>query len=96
MILCEDLVEMVHLEKVLWHPRRGIYISPYKASGHVLFKGLSILKEELVSQPTVALVLSSNWCILPGYAKRFQQLPGKLRSRLIGGTHHKRIHGVGP
>lgn len=95
-ILYLDLDGVVHHEKVLWHPRRGIYMSPYQASGHVLFEWLPILEEELASHPSVALVLSSTWCIRPGYAKTLQHLPEKLRSRFIGGTYHKRVHGADP
>lgn len=88
-----DLDGVVHHEKVLWHPRKGIYMSPYEARGHALFEWLPILEEELALHPSVALVLSSTWCIRPGYAKTLQRLPEQLRARFIGGTYHK-IHGA--
>lgn len=95
-ILYLDLDGVVHHEKVLWHPRKGIHMSPYQASGHVLFEWLPILEEELAPYPSVALVLSSTWCIRPGYAKTLQRLPEPLRARFIGGTYHKRVHGTDP
>lgn len=56
----------------------------------------SLLEEALAPYPCVALVLSSTWCIRPGYAKTLQRLPEQLRARFIGGTYHKRVHGADP
>lgn len=85
---------MVHHEAVLWHPRIGIYMSPHGAVGRTLFEWAPILEEELTPYPSVALVLSSTWCIRPGYAHTLKRLPESLQSRFIGGTYHKRIHGA--
>jgi len=41
-------------------------------------------------------VLSSTWCIRPGYSATLKRLPPSLRSRFIGGTYHKRVHGADP
>ncbi|UJB66453.1 hypothetical protein YS110_17665 [Acidovorax sp. YS12] len=95
-VLYLDLDGVVHHEAVLWHPRRGIYMSPQEAADHTLFEWLPILEEELAQHPAVALVLSSTWCIRPGYAKTLQRLPEQLRARFIGGTYHKRVHGADP
>lgn len=95
-VLYLDLDGVVHHEAVLWHPHRGIYMSPYEAPSHALFEWLPILEEELAPYPSVALVLSSTWCIRPGYAKTLQRLPKELRARFIGGTYHKRVHGADP
>lgn len=95
-VLYLDLDGVVHHEAVLWHPRRGIYMSPYQAAGHTLFEWIHILEEELAPHPAVALVLSSTWCIRPGYSVTLKRLPASLRSRFIGGTYHKRVHGVDP
>lgn len=54
------------------------------------------MQEELAPYPQVAIVLSSTWCIRPGYAKTLQLLPKELRARFIGGTFHKRVHGADP
>lgn len=91
-----DLDGVVHHEKVLWHPRKGIYMSPYEAAGHSLFEWIPILESVLEPYPTVALVLSSTWCIRPGYSATLKRLPASLRARFIGGTYHKRVHGVDP
>lgn len=95
-VLYLDLDGVVHHEAVLWHPRCGIYMSPYQATEHSLFEWLPHLLEELAPYPHVSLVLSSTWCIRPGYAKTLQRLPEQLRARFIGGTFHKRVHGADP
>lgn len=95
-ILYLDLDGVVHHEKVLWHPGKGIYMSPYEAAGHTLFEWLPVLEHVLEPYPALALVLSSTWCIRPGYSATLKRLPITLRSRFIGGTYHKRVHGVDP
>lgn len=95
-VLYLDLDGVVLHEAVLWHPRKGIYMSPYQAVGHALFEWLPHLEEALAPFPGVALVLSSTWCIRPGYSKTLQLLPDSLRMRFIGGTFHKRVHGADP
>ncbi len=95
-VLYLDLDGVVHHEKVLWHPRKGIYMSPYEAAGHSLFEWIPILEAVLEPYPTVALVLSSTWCIRPGYSATLKRLPAYLRARFIGGTYHNRVHGVDP
>lgn len=71
-------------------------MSPYEASGHKLFEWLPILEKELAPYPSAALVLSSSWCVKPGYAKTLERLPAQLQARFIGGTYHKRVHGYDP
>ena len=95
-VLYLDLDGVVHHEKVLWHPRKGIYMSQYEASGHSLFEWVPILESVLQPHPAVALVLSSTWCIRPGYSATLKRLPATLSARFIGGTYHKRVHGVDP
>lgn len=95
-ILYLDLDGVVHHEAVYWHPRRGVFMSPKHAQGRSLFEWVSILEEALAPYPDVALVLSSTWCIQPGYGKTLKRLPPTLRSRFIGGTYHRRAHGADP
>lgn len=95
MVLYLDLDGVVQHEAVLYHPKRGIYMSPIQ-TGRVLFEWIPILEGILRPYPDVALVLSSTWCIRPGYAKTLERLPSSLRSRFIGGTYHRRIHGADP
>ncbi len=95
-VLYLDLDGVVHHEKVLWHPRKGIYMSPYEAAGHSLFEWIPILESVLQPHPAVALVLSSTWCIRPGYSATLKRLPATLSARFIGGAYHKRVHGVDP
>ncbi|AYM96406.1 hypothetical protein EAG14_10360 [Acidovorax sp. 1608163] len=96
MVLYLDLDGVVHHEKVLWHPSKGIFMSPYEAAGHALFEWVPILEAALEPYPAVALVLSSTWCIRPGYSATLKRLPAALRTRFIGGTYHKRVHGIDP
>ncbi|WP_338799274.1 HAD domain-containing protein [Acidovorax sp. DW039] len=95
-VLYLDLDGVVHHEKVLWHPSKGIFMSPYEAAGHALFEWVPILEAALEPYPAVALVLSSTWCIRPGYSATLKRLPPSLRARFIGGTYHKRVHGADP
>ena len=95
-VLYLDLDGVVHHDQVLWHPHKGIYMSPYEAPGRSLFEWVPILEAALDPYPSVALVLSSTWCIRPGYSATLKRLPPSLRSRFIGGTYHKRVHGTDP
>ena len=95
-VLYLDLDGVVHHEKVLWHPRKGIHMSPYEAAGHSLFEWISVLESVLEPYPAVALVLSSTWCIRPGYSATRKRLPASLSARFIGGTYHGRVHGLDP
>lgn len=38
-VLYLDLDGVLHHEAVLWHPRKGIFMSPYEAAGHTLLSG---------------------------------------------------------
>ncbi|WP_137917203.1 HAD domain-containing protein [Hydrogenophaga sp. 2FB] len=91
-----DLDGVVHHEAVYIHPKAGIYMSPKEAPGRVLFEWLPILIDLLEPYPDLKLVLSSTWCIRPGYRKTLDRLPLTLRERFVGGTFHKRIHGSDP
>jgi hypothetical protein len=81
---------------VLWHPSKGISMSTVLAPGRELFEWIHYLELALAPYPAIALVLSSTWCIRPGYAKTLKRLPESLRSRFIGGTFHRRVHGRDP
>lgn len=95
-ILYLDLDGVVQHEQVLWHPRRGIYMDPVRAQGRTLFEWLPHLEAAIAPYPDLAIVLSSTWCVRPGYAKTLRRLPEALRSRFIGGTFHRRVHGADP
>lgn len=95
-LLYLDLDGVVQHEAVYWHPRRGPFISPAQAPGRTLFEWLPQLEVALLPFPEVALVLSSTWCIRPGFGKALKNFPPALRSRFIGGTFHRRWHGADP
>lgn len=95
-VLYLDLDGVVQHEAVLFHPRRGIYMSPILAPGRMLFEWLPHLEALLEEFPSVALVLSSSWCVHPGYGQTLKRLPSSLSARFIGGTYHSRVHGVDP
>lgn len=91
-----DLDGVVQHEAVMWHARRGVYMSPDAGPGRTLFEWVPCLEEALAKFPQVALVLSSSWCVYPGYGKTLKRFPAELRDRFIGGTYHKRVHGADP
>lgn len=93
-VLYLDLDGVIQHEAVLFHPRRGIHMSPTEAPGRTLFEWAPILVGILAPYPEVRLVLSSSWCIRPGYDKTLRRMPESLRLRFIGGTYHRRVHGA--
>lgn len=95
-VLYLDLDGVVHHEAVMWHPRRGIYMHPTDAAGHSLFEWAPQLEHLLTLYPDVGLVLSSSWCVYPGYGDTLKRLPSDLRNRFVGGTYHKGVHGRDP
>ena len=95
-VLYLDLDGVVHHEAVYWHPNRGAYMHPILGRGHQLFEWLQFLEDALLPYPDIALVLSSSWCIRPGYGKTLRRFPPGLRARFIGGTFHRRVHGLDP
>lgn len=95
-VLYVDLDGVVQHEAVIWRPRRGVYMCNEEAPGRTLFEWLPILEKALAPFPEVALVLSSTWCIRPGYAATLKRFPAALRSRFVGGTFHRRVHGTDP
>jgi hypothetical protein len=95
-LLYLDLDGVVQHEAVLWHPRRGPFLSPQLSAGRKMFEWVPQLEEALAPFPHVALVLSSTWCIRPGFGKTLKNFPPALRSKFVGGTFHKRWHGADP
>lgn len=91
-----DFDGVLQHEAVMWHHRRGIFMSPTEAPGRSLFEWAHILESILQEFPNVALVLSSTWCLRPGYGKALKRLPEGLRARFVGGTFHRLVHGIDP
>lgn len=61
-----------------------------------LFEWSRFLTAALEPYPDVKLVLSSRWCLHPGYSRTLKRLPEQLRHRFVGGTFHRRHHGTDP
>jgi hypothetical protein len=95
-LLYLDLDGVAHHEAVFWHPRKGPFMSPELATGRSLFEWVPELEEALAPFPDVGLVLSSTWCIRPGFSKTLKYFSPALRSKFVGGTFHKRSHGADP
>lgn len=91
-----DFDGVLQHQAVMWHRKRGIYMSPTEAPGRTLFEWTHYLEEALNGFPEVALVLSSTWCVKPGYGKALKYLSAILRPRFVGGTFHRRVHGADP
>lgn len=94
LVLYLDLDGVLHHEQVLWSAKRGIYMCPRLAPGRSLFEWAHYLIEALDPFPQAQLVLSSSWCRRPGFGDTMKRLPASLRSRFVGGTFHKRVHGA--
>lgn len=92
-VLYMDLDGVLQHEAVMHHPRRGIYMSPDLAPGRELFEWVPYLEKTLDEFPEVRCVLSSSWCVWPGYGRTMKRLPEGLRSRFVGGTYHSRVFG---
>jgi hypothetical protein len=86
-ILYLDFDGVLHHEDVLWHPRRGAYMSP-DASGHRLFEHVPILEQLLDRFPQVKIVLSTSWVRQYGFSGTAKRLGPVLRQRCIGATFH--------
>lgn len=94
LLLYVDFDGVLHHEAVLWHHKRGIYMSSTEAPGRTLFEWSKFLDAITADFPEFGLVLSSSWCVRPGFGKALKFLPRELRSRFIGGTFHRRYHGA--
>jgi hypothetical protein len=94
LIVYLDLDGVLHHEEVLWSSKKGIYMCPKLAPGRVLFEWLPYLENVLKEFPEVELVLSSSWCIRPGYGDTMKRFPPEIQRRFVGGTYHSRIHGA--
>lgn len=94
LVVYVDLDGVLQHQQVLHHPRRGIYLCPEQAPGRVLFEWAPTLVELLEPYPEVRCVLSSSWCIWPGFGKTLKRMPKELSWRFIGGTYHQRVFGL--
>lgn len=95
-VLYIDIDGVLHHEYAVWTSRLGVHMCPKRAPGRRLFEWLPILETILKPFPLVKLVLSSSWCVWPGYSKTLKRFPPALRGRFVGGTFHKRIHRADP
>ncbi|WP_232504998.1 HAD domain-containing protein [Rubrivivax gelatinosus] len=93
-LLYLDFDGVLHHEAVICTRKRGIHVSPSEAPGRVLFEWLPLLEEAIEPYPALRLVLSTSWCVRPGYGKALKRLPAALRPRFLGGTFHRRVHGL--
>jgi hypothetical protein len=84
---CGELVLYIGIGGVLHHDYE------YRAP---LFEWSHFLVDALEPYPGVRLVLSSSWCLSPGYNRTLKRLPEQLRHRFVGGTFHRRHHGADP
>ena len=92
-VLYVDLDGVLQSQWVMLHPKQGVYIWPSRAPGRVLFEWAPILVEVLRPFPEVRCVLSSSWCVRPGYGRTLKRLLEDLGWRFIGGTYHRCVFG---
>lgn len=86
LILYLDFDGVLHHENVLWHPRKGAYLSA--PPGYALFQHAELLEKLLAPYPQVQIVLSTSWVRQYGCERTAKKLPPGLRSRVIGATFH--------
>lgn len=92
LILYLDFDGVLHHENVLWHPRKGAYLSA--PSQYTLFQHVDLLTEVLVPYPQVRIVLSTSWVRQYGYTGTAKRLPSSLHARVIGATFHSKMDKV--
>ncbi|MCW5645188.1 MAG: hypothetical protein KIT63_24060 [Rhodoferax sp.] len=91
-VLYLDFDGVLHHENVLWHPRKGAYLSA--PSRYVLFQHCELLQQELAAYPFVQIVLSTSWVRQYGFSRASKRLPMGLRNRVIGATWHSHMDKV--
>lgn len=90
LVLYLDYDGVLHHENVLWHPRRGAYMSA--PPGYVLFQHVDLLEQILAPYPAVQIVLSTSWVRSYGCVNTAKRLPPSLKSRVIGATFHSKMN----
>ncbi|MEN5181067.1 HAD domain-containing protein [Comamonas testosteroni] len=85
-----DYDGVLHPEPVYRHPQHGMYLG-IEHQGHTLFENSSILIEALAPYPDVAIVLSTSWVRVLGYARAKSCLPLALSGKVIGAVFHSRM-----
>jgi hypothetical protein len=88
-VLYVDYDGVLHHENVLWHPRKGAYISA--PSRYSLFQHTGLLEEILAPYPRVKIVLSTSWVRVYSFSKAASRLSPALRQRVVGATWHSRM-----
>ena len=86
-----DLDGVVQHQAVQWHHTRGIHINQALGPGRTLFEWLPLLEAALEPFPSVGLVLSSSWCVRPGYGKTMKKLTPAMRAKFVGGTFNRGV-----
>jgi hypothetical protein len=88
LVLYLDYDGVLHAENVLWHHKRGAYLSA--PPGYSLFQHADLLAQILKSYPTIQIVLSTSWVLRYGFKDTAKRLPMELLQRVIGATFHSR------
>lgn len=89
LLLYLDYDGTLHHERVMWHPRRGVYLEAPER--YVLFQHAALLEEVLAPYPQVGIVLSTSWVRTYGFSRTAKRLPQALRERTIGATFHSEL-----
>lgn len=88
--------EAVYLSRKTPNSKPYIFLDDNEAPGHKLFEWAKILVKMLEdpADADVKIVLSTSWAVVPGFHEAKKRLPDALQSRVIGATHHSRVHGA--
>lgn len=90
LVLYLDYDGVLHHKNVLWHPKRGAYLSA--PPQYKLFQHADLLVHLLEPYPSIKIVLSTSWVRSYGCANTAKRLPNELRRRVIGATFHSQMY----
>ena len=84
-----DFDGVLHHENVLWHPKKGAYLSA--PSKYSMFQHMQLLHELLAPYPEVNIILSTSWVRVYSYSRALERLSPQLRQRVVGATWHSEM-----
>lgn len=90
-VLYLDFDGVLHPEPVYRHLKRGMHFGAEHRS-HTLFENADFLVEVLAPYPDVAIVLSTSWVRILGYARAKNCLPIELGKKVIGAVFHSQMN----
>ena len=88
-VLYLDFDGVLHHENVLWHPKKGAWLSAPKE--FKLFQHAELLEDLVKDFDELKIVLSTAWVKRYGFEKCARKLPQKLQKKCVGATFHSHM-----